>query len=411
MSLISDRRTFLAQTAGTMASLTLLPELLHARIESAEKLNVAVVGLGKQSNVLLTELAKIENVNIVALCDNDDSRLQRALRRVATVKDGYADHKAMLDAKKEINAVVIATPTHLHKDVALDCIAAGKHVYCEAPLAHTVADAKAIAKAASTAKLVFAVGHEGRSNPIYKLARTFYKGDAIRELISISAQWNQKNNWKIPSDNAEREKRNNWRLDDAVSLGLGGECGSHQFDVVHWYTGKIPVKVRANGAVRLWADGRKVHDTIQATLLFDDGGSMSYTATLCNSFGGKFETFHGSNAAIKLAWTAGWMFKESDAPTQGWEVYANRQQFHNDEGITLIADATKLAAQGKLKDGVGIPNPTAYYSLTDFVKSALEGKPPICSATDGLATVAVSAAILKALTGTEASISPDDLKI
>jgi general secretion pathway protein D len=75
------------------------------------------------------------------------------------------------------------------------------------------------------------------------------------------------------------------------------------------------------------------------------------------------------------------------------------------------ADATKLAAQGKLKDGVGIPDPTAYYSLTDFVKSALEGKPAVCTAADGLATVAVSAAILKALSGTEASISPDDLKI
>jgi hypothetical protein len=50
------------------------------------------------------------------------------------------------------------------------------------------------------------------------------------------------------------------------------------------------------------------------------------------------------------------MFKEADAPTQGWEVYANRQQFHNDEGITLIAGATKLAEQGKLKEGVGLPH-------------------------------------------------------
>ena len=106
------------------------------------------------------------------------------------------------------------------------------------------------------------------------------------------------------------------------------------------------------------------------------------------------------------------MFKESDAPTQGWEVYANRQQFHNDEGITLIADATKLAAQGKLKDGVGIPNPTAYYSLTDFAKSVLEGKPAICSASDGIAAVAISAAIVKSIaSGNEALISADDLKV
>ena len=70
--------------------------------------------------------------------------------------------------------------------------------------------------------------------------------------------------------------------------------------------------------------------------------------------------FCGSNASIKLAWTAGWMFKEADAPTQGWEVYANRQQYFNDEGITLIADATKLASQGKLKEGIGLQNDSIY---------------------------------------------------
>lgn len=408
---ITDRRSFLAQSAGSIASLALLPSLLHAKIDSAEVLNVAVVGLGKQSGVLLAELAKIENVKVVALCDTDDSRLQRGLRRVQNV-DGFADHKQMLEKRKDIGAVVIATPTHMHKDVAIDCIAAGKHIYCEAPLAHTVADAKAIAAAAAASKIVFAVGHEGRSNPIYKLARTFYKGDAIRELIGITSQWNQKNSWKIPSDSPEREKRNNWRLDEAVSLGLAGECGSHQFDVMHWYTGKVPVKARASGSTRLWTDGRNVHDTIHADLIYADGVSAGYSATLGSSYGGKFETFHGSNSAIKLAWTAGWMFKESDAPTQGWEVYANRQQFHNDEGITLIADATKLAAQGKLKDGVGIPNPTAYYSLTDFAKSVLEGKPAICSTADGIAAVAISAAIVKSIaSGNEVAISADDLKV
>ena len=75
-----------------------------------------------------------------------------------------------------------------------------------------------------------------------------------------------------------------------------------------------------------------------------------------------------------MAWSHGWMFKEADAPTQGWEVYANRQQFHNDEGITLIADATKLASQGKLKQGVGLPHDSLYYSLFDFLKAISEGE-------------------------------------
>jgi hypothetical protein len=103
---------------------------------------------------------------------------------------------------------------------------------------------------------------------------------------------------------------------------------------------------------------------------FDDG-RLDYNATLANSYEGMHELFRGTNASIKLAWSHGWMFKEADAPTQGWEVYANRQQFHNDEGITLIAGATKLAEQGKLKEGVGLP-----YTPQGSASSALLSDPP-----------------------------------
>jgi hypothetical protein len=98
---------------------------------------------------------------------------------------------------------------------------------------------------------------------------------------------------------------------------------------------------------------------------------------------------HGTNAAVKLAWSHGWMFKEADAPTQGWEVYATRQQFHTDEGIILIADATKLAAQGALKKGAGLPYSSLYYALGDFLRSVTEKTPVVCSAADGLRATAL----------------------
>ena len=125
-------------------------------------------------------------------------------------------------------------------------------------------------------------------------------------------------------------------------------------------------------------------DTIWCDFDFADGLHLQYQATLANSFEGRYEVFCGSNSAIKLAWTAGWMFKEADAPTQGWEVYANRMQFHNDEGITLIADATKLAEQGRLKEGVILPHPPLYYALGDFLRSVLEDQPVVVSAEEGL---------------------------
>lgn len=405
------RREFLMSAAGAMAALSLVPEALPAAPRlSGAPLGVGVIGIGRQGRAILGELAKIDAVKVVAICDSDESRLEAGLRRAAGT-EGVSDHRKLLE-RKDVEAVVIATPTHLHKQVALDAIAAGKHVYLEAPVAHTVEDCREIARAARGAKGVFAVGLEGRSNPVYKLARTFFRSDSVRDLISMRAQHHQKTSWRVPVSDPSREKAMNWRLDKAVSIGLPGELGTHQFDVIHWYVGEYPTSVRGSGSIRLHQDGREVADTVACDLAFANGAHLQYMATLANSFEGRHEVFHGSNASIKLAWSHGWMFKEADAPTQGWEVYANRQQFHSDEGITLIAEATKLASQGKLKEGVGLPHPSLYYALADFVRSVTEGAPVVVSAEEGLRATMVGLAAQRAVvTGETVEIGQEMLRL
>jgi predicted dehydrogenase len=377
-----DRRQLLHASAGGAAALFLAPsfELLHPTIFGAP-LTVAVIGAGRQGRAILGELATIPEATVVAVCDTDDSRLQSAVRRAQGLK-GYASHKELLEKEPSIAAVVIATPTHLHRAIALDCIAAGKHVYCETPLAHTLDDTAAIAAAAKGSSKVFAGGYQGRSNPVYSLARSFFKAGTLRQLSHLRAQDHKKTSWRTSGSTPERDKELNWHLDGDISLGLAGEKGSHQLDVFHHFLGRYPVSVRGEGELRLHKDGRTVADTILLDLRFEDGLRASYSSTLCNSYEGRYELIGGEMALIKLGWTHGWMFKEADAPTQGWEVYANRQQYHNDSGITLIADATKLAAQGKLTEGVGLPYTSLYYALADFVKAASEGKAPACSVSE-----------------------------
>ncbi|MDX2132669.1 MAG: Gfo/Idh/MocA family oxidoreductase [Planctomycetota bacterium] len=394
-----DRRTFLATAAGA-ALVALTPGSLPAAVRAhGAPLGVGIVGCGRQGRRLLLELVERlgAGAKVVALCDtverNAESQASRA--RGARV---FADHAAMLRDAPEVEAVIIATPTHLHKDIALACIAAGKHVYCEAPIAHTVEDCVAIAKAARGSGKVFAVGCEGRSNPVYQLARTFFRSDAVRDLVSMYAQNHYKTPWGRPGD---------WWLDPSVSLGLAGEWGVQQFDVLHWYRGSYPASVSGHGSIRLHQDGREVHDAIRCTFRWDDDREAHYDATCANSFGGRHETFTGVNAAIKLAWSHAWMFKEADAPTQGWEVYANRQQFHNDEGITLIAGATKLAEQGKLKEGVGLPYPPHYYALNDFLASIIDKAEVRCSASEGArATIVAIHAARAVKEGTRVDIDP-----
>ena len=373
-----DRRTFLSHAAGGVAAMALVPNLsAFGGFSGADGLRVGVIGAGRQGREIIAELARIAGVTVSAICDSDERRLQSGLRRSSTAK-GYASVSEMLSSGT-VDAVAVATPTHTHRAVGIECLKAGVHVYLECPLAHTKEDCIALSEAARGAAGVIAAGLQGRSNPVYSLARGFFRSDSVRDLVSMRAQNHLKTSWITPSNDPVRKKALNWKLDPERSNGLAGEWGTHQFDVFNWYTGKYPTRVMGNGSVRFYRDDRTVADTINCMLMYEDGATLAYDATLANSYGGKHEVFLGSNAAIKLGWSHGWLFKESDAPTQGWEVYANRQQFHKDEGITLIAGATKLAEQGKLKDGVGLPNPSVYYALENWVKAIAEKDTPACS--------------------------------
>lgn len=404
----TNRRDFIRSSVGSLAAMAILPDLTRAALR-LDGIPVALIGAGRQGRILMTEIQKIAGASIAAVCDPVQSRLDAGVRR-APGAAAYTDHRALLDAARQVQAVFIATPTHQHRAIVDDCLAAGKHVYCEAPLAHTLDDARAIVRAARASGKTFMPGLEGRSNPVYQLARTFFRSESVRDLVSIRAHENRKNSWRTPAANPADERALNWRLDDEVSIGIPGEWGTHQFDVVHWYTARLPVRVHGAGAIRLHRDGRTLPDTVSCAIEYDDGALLSYNATLANSYEGRYEVFHGTNAAIKLAWSHGWMFKEADAPTQGWEVYANRQQFHNDEGITLIADATQLASQGKLKEGVGLPHPSAYYAVSDFLAACSRGSPPPVTAEDALRATALGICAHRAVTDrATVQITPDML--
>lgn len=386
----TDRRTFLVQGAGLTGAFAFAPalELARALPRQGTPIDVAVIGAGKQGRAILGELVKFPQVRVSAICDVSDGRLKSGLRRVQGAK-GYATHAELFEKEPAVAAVFVATPTHLHLQPCLDALSAGKHVFCESPLASTPEDCRALVKAARSAKGVFHTGMQGRSNPIYKLARDFARSGAIRDVSSMRGQYHKKTSWRAPVSNPSEEQALNWALDPAVSLGLIGEFGIQQFDVFHWFLEAYPTAVRGQGSIQLYDDGRKLPDTVRCEFVFPGQRTLSYAATLCNSFDGQFEQLHGEMGTIKLAWNAGWLFKEADAPTQGWEVYAIREQFHDEQGIALIADATKLAAHNKLKEGVGLPNPPLWYAISDFLKSALEGAPVTCSAEEGLRAAAV----------------------
>jgi predicted dehydrogenase len=336
------------------------------------KIKCGVIGLGNWGRELVGTLARLPEASVAAMCDPYAAALRRSAKLVPEAKTSE-DYRPILD-DKEIKAVLVATPTHLHKEIVLAALQAGKHVYCEAPIAASVDDARAIALAAQNAvRVVFQSGLQVRSDPQRHFLLPFIRAGAMGQTAGARAQWHKKQSWRHASPSADREQAINWRLNRQVSTGLIGEIGVHQIDAVSWFLNGRPKSVTGFGSVLQWRDGREVPDTIQAVFEYPGGVNFFYDCTLANSFDSEYEMYYGSDAAVMIRENKAWMFKEVDSPLLGWEVYARKDVFYKETGIALVANATKLAAQGAQPvEGAPFSNPTLQYALESFLTNVSE---------------------------------------
>jgi predicted dehydrogenase len=314
------------------------------------------------------------DAEIAAICDTYKPFLRRGAS-AAPAATQTEDYKTILD-NKDIKAVIIATPTPSHKEVALAALKAGKHVYCEAPLAGSIEDAREIALAAKAAKhLAFQAGLQMRSDKQRLFLLPFVRTGALGKTVLARSQWHKKTSWRATSPNPEQEKALNWRLNKATSLGLIGEIGSHPIDQAGWFMNALPTAVTGFGSTNFWKDDRDVPDTVQAMFEFPGDVRMIYDATLANSFDGEYEMLYGSDAAIMMRESRAWMFKEVDSPLLGWEVYATKLKVFNETGIALVAGASKpppVDAKGQPIQPDPLTTTPLFYSLNNFLLNAAE---------------------------------------
>src|SRR4051812_536744 len=138
------------------------------------KVKVAVIGCNVWGREILNTLARLDKADVVAVCDHYESALRRA-KEAAPKAEGYTDYTKVLE-NKDVQGVIVATPTHQHKEIVLAALKAGKHVYCEAPLANKIEDAREIARAARDAtKSYFQAGLLLRSDPQRKFLLPFIR--------------------------------------------------------------------------------------------------------------------------------------------------------------------------------------------------------------------------------------------
>jgi predicted dehydrogenase len=152
-----NRRQFLKRTAATSVAVT-LPLMVSSRVFGAnDRLNLAAIGAGGRG---ADDLEGLKSQNIVALCDVDWKNAAGSFEKYPNTAR-YKDFRQMLDREKSIDAVMVATPDHIHAVATMAVIKHGKPVYCEKPLTRTVHEARAVARAAREAKVATQMGNQG----------------------------------------------------------------------------------------------------------------------------------------------------------------------------------------------------------------------------------------------------------
>lgn len=160
-----SRRSFLGASAA-VASFHILPSGILYGESPNDKLSIAFIGMGGQIQGHVSNLIN-QGQHVAAFCDVDKNQINRSKARhkeaVAEAKE-YADYRTLLEQEKDIDAVVIATPDHWHAAICKAAMKAGKHVYCEKPLTHTVAEARELRELARDSKVVTQMGNQGSAS-------------------------------------------------------------------------------------------------------------------------------------------------------------------------------------------------------------------------------------------------------
>ncbi|HVX13680.1 MAG TPA: Gfo/Idh/MocA family oxidoreductase [Pirellulales bacterium] len=196
----STRRSFMRTSAAVGAGLALAPVALRAA-GPLERLNIASIGTGGKGWSDLTSTAKSPRVNVVALCDIDESaqHLGRAAEAFPRARR-YTDWRRLLDESRDIDAVIVSTPDHMHAPISLAAIALGKHVQCQKPLTHTVFEAREMRLAAKRAGVVTQMGNQIQSHESYRTAVQVVHDGVIGNVREVYSWQSGPMRWLIESD-------------------------------------------------------------------------------------------------------------------------------------------------------------------------------------------------------------------
>ncbi|MES2697972.1 MAG: Gfo/Idh/MocA family oxidoreductase [Verrucomicrobiota bacterium] len=352
------RRDFLSTSAKLGTVLVAAPYISRGAevgaARNADTVNVALIGCGVEGKILTTATLPIPGIQFKAVCDiwpynlNQSSRLLQKYKHEAKP---FEDYREMLDQVKDLDAVIIATPDFVHAEHTNASLKAGKHVYCEKLMAHTVEAARSMVVTSRETKKLLQIGHQRRSNPRYLHARDKIVRDArlLGRLTNISGQWHRAvtddlgtpKGQELSAEKLQKygyanmHEYRNWRWFKKYAGGPVSDLGAHQIDVYNWMLGVNPQMCIASGGV----DYYKTHEWYDNAMAIYEyptkEGIVRATyevLTTTSAGGGYHEYFMGDEGALKMSENPKFtkIYREARAPE--WDQYVTSKIISRPEG-------------------------------------------------------------------------------
>ncbi len=308
------RRSFLKNVAASSAGVTLLYQETAKATEANNRIRIGLIGCGGRGFFVGERIRKVENVEIAAVCDIYERKRLRAKQWSGGTCTAHADFREILD-RKDIDAVVVATPDHWHAIPTVMACEAGKDVYVEKPLAHNIREGRAMIDAARRHHRIVQTGTQQRSAQHFETIRQIISGGKIGNVRYVRI-WNFKNStpgrrrgntsptapsgfdWHFfvgpaPLVPYDGNRYSNFRRFWDYAGGIATNYGTHRFDSVRHAMSLDKQSPRTVSAVgqRFELDQRfgEDPDVVQMTFEYDDL-VISYEGIMMNALGLGFRT-------------------------------------------------------------------------------------------------------------------------
>jgi len=305
-----SRREFIgvSSLAGVGLALSNVPLLGQApaakrtgALATSRKFKMGIIGCGNRSKTIIGALNSVDEIEIAALCDIVPHKMgQRAQLITTTDKPKFVNSLGEMLKMQELDCIGIITPSDTHRDIIIASLEAGKHVWCEKPLAMTVAECNDILGAVTRTGKSLQIGTQRRHSIAYKTLIDVVRNKPLGKILQ-SDLFDYRGDWRVPDADEYPAGTAYWRLSQKRSGGVVFEMGAHILDANNWVIDSEPVSVFSlQGVNNFTLRKRDSSDFAGVLVQFANGAMTNYGSNVYNYGASAMDTWWFEKGSVQM---------------------------------------------------------------------------------------------------------------